>query len=70
MSLTPPMQHDEGKLEDLLKEVASTDPPANAPAPPLEDIDSDDNMELLPSQRDGGEWIWGNSFKIPTSKSA
>ncbi len=51
----PPMQHDEGKLEDLLKEVASTDVPADAPAPPPEDIDSEDNLELLPSQRDGGE---------------
>ncbi|XP_064382280.1 uncharacterized protein LOC135331148 [Halichondria panicea] len=45
--------HDEGKLEDLLKEVASTDVPADAPAPPPEDIDSEDNLELLPSQRDG-----------------
>lgn len=54
--LHPPLcsQHDEGKLEELLKEVASTEAPADAPAPPPDQAEPEENTELLPSQRDQG----------------
>ena len=48
-------QYDEGKLDTILKDTASTEPPADAPAPPPEDTDGEENNELLPSQRDQGE---------------
>ncbi len=50
-------QHDEGKLEELLREVTSTEPPADAPAPPPDQDEPEENTELLPSQRDGGNGI-------------
>lgn len=43
----------DGSLEDLLREVAETETPPDAPEPPPpnENSDSDSNDELLPSQR-------------------
>ena len=49
------LQYDEGKLDTILKDTASTEPPADAPAPPPEEADGEENNELLPSQRDQGE---------------
>ena len=48
------IQKDEGKLEGLLKEVAETEVPADAPQPPPEEPDQDDGNgddQMLPSQR-------------------
>ena len=47
-------QNDEGKLEDLLKEVAETEVPPDAPQPPPDQPDEEDGNgddEMLPSQR-------------------
>ena len=42
---------DEGKLEDLLKDVADNEAPPTAPLPPPEEEDIDpDELELDPSQ--------------------
>ncbi len=47
------LQHEDGKLEDLLKEVAETEVPADAPAPPPDEPDElETEEELLPSQRE------------------
>ena len=47
-------QYDDKKLDDLLKEVAETEVPADAPkAPPsLDEVEMADGNDLLPSQRD------------------
>lgn len=48
------MQYDDGKLEDLLKEVAGTEIPADAPTAPSNPTDEDIEMtdvNMLPSQR-------------------
>ena len=57
-------QHDDGKLEDLLKIVASTDVPVDAPlAPPPTDEEMElTDAEMLPSQR---EKCKNMSFWIP-----
>lgn len=52
LSLT---QHDEAKLDALLKEVAENEVPPGAPQPPPDTPDQNDGNEddqMLPSQRD------------------
>lgn len=53
------MQYDEGKLDDLLKEVTETEVPSDAPvAPPVteETVELTD-ANLLPSQRGDGKGV-------------
>ncbi len=49
------VQRDGMKLEALLKEVAETEPPAGAPAPPphIEEPEIEEDGNMLPSQREG-----------------
>lgn len=55
------MQLEDGRLEDLLKEVAETEIPADTPTAPPHPIDEDIEMtdvNMLPSQRDKcNNWI-------------
>lgn len=47
-------QNDESKLDDLLKEVAETEVPLDAPQPPPDEPDQEDGNgddHMLPSQR-------------------
>lgn len=45
-------QRDDGKLDDLLKEVTETEVPSDAPkAPPQDEIEIEGEDVLLPSQR-------------------